>query len=146
MKTFHISDVLTVTTGRLLSNRHIEGAYSILNFLTGDSVFTHQIPRAMDECGPWLRAQFPQLFPENPTMKGLLEHLDLLPEPLPREEKRAAVDQWVETVRITMQLPVHLPVYEMGYDMHTSIDPVEELEAMVGKNKVLVVDGSEGVQ
>lgn len=36
MKAFHIGDVLTVTTGRLVSPRHMYGVYEILNFLTGD--------------------------------------------------------------------------------------------------------------
>ena len=33
----------------------------------------------------------------------------------------------------------NLPVYEMGTDMHTHIDPIEEAEAMVGKDRVIVV-------
>jgi hypothetical protein len=36
-----------------------------------------------------------------------------------------------------------LPVYEMGADMHTHIDPVEEARAMVGDDRVLVVSPDE---
>lgn len=30
MKLFHISDVLTLTTGHLVSNRHLQGVYDLL--------------------------------------------------------------------------------------------------------------------
>lgn len=157
MKVFHISDVLTITTGRLLSNRHMEGAYDIWNFMTGDSLYTHQLPRAARECEPWLQKQFPQLFPSNPLMEGLLSGLDKglagiknneYPESTPHDRFyreadgdriEACVARWVETVRTTIGLPEHLPVYELGADMHTTIDPIEELEAMVGKDKVIKV-------
>lgn len=58
---FHISDILTITTGRLLSTRHMEGVYEILNFMTGDNLFTHQLPRAAESCKPALLAQYPHL-------------------------------------------------------------------------------------
>src|SRR3990167_2376272 len=60
-KQFHLGDVLSITTGRLVSPRHIDGVYDILNFMTGDNLFTHTLPRASDECKPYLVAQFPQL-------------------------------------------------------------------------------------
>ncbi len=41
-------------------------------------------------------------------------------------------------------LPEMLPVYEMGADMHTRIDPVEELKAMVGDERVIVVNPEGG--
>src|SRR3989344_6645903 len=60
-KEFHLGDVLSITTGRLVSPRHIDGVYDILTFMTGDTLFTHQLPRASDECKPYLVKQFPQL-------------------------------------------------------------------------------------
>ena len=60
-KKFHLGDVLSTTTERLVSPRHISGVYDILNFMTGDDLFTHQLPRASEECKPYLLEQFPQL-------------------------------------------------------------------------------------
>lgn len=60
-KTFHLGDILTVTTGRLVSPRHMDGVYDILNWMTGDNLFTHQLPRANEECAPHLLAQHPDL-------------------------------------------------------------------------------------
>ena len=142
MKLFHISDVLSVTTGRLLSTRHMEGMYDVLNFLTGDNLFTHQIPRAMRECQPWLEAQFPQLY--GAEMQTLLLALDASIQKLwSSEDPGPTCAAWVGSVRETFQLPEILTVYEMGADMHTHIDPVEEARAMVGDDKVLTVGAPE---
>ena len=54
---FHIGDILSVTTGRLVSPRRMDGVYDILNFMTGDNLFTHQLPRAARECAGPLAAQ-----------------------------------------------------------------------------------------
>ena len=61
MREFHISDILSITTGRLVSTRHVEGVYEILNYMTGDNLFTHQLPRASRVCAPHLLRQHPQL-------------------------------------------------------------------------------------
>lgn len=60
-KLFHLGDVLSITDGRMMSPRHMDGIYDILSFMTGDSLFTHQLPRAMKECQPFLLKQHPQL-------------------------------------------------------------------------------------
>lgn len=59
MKMFPLEQVLTVTTGKLLC--HIDDAYKLLDYLTGDTLFTHQLPRARDFCGPLILAQYPEL-------------------------------------------------------------------------------------
>jgi len=58
---FHLGDILSITTGRVVSPDRIGGIYNILNFMTGDDLFTHQLPRASDECRPALLAQHPDL-------------------------------------------------------------------------------------
>lgn len=146
MKNFHISDILSVTTGRLVSSRHIEGLYDILNFLTGDELFTHQLPRVFRECAPWLRTQFPLLFPDAPPMKEALEGLDklLALDGDDKEARELTISHWVDAVRTKCAnfpevLPEMIPVYEMGADMHTHIDPMEEAAAMFGEKKIIPV-------
>lgn len=160
MKLFHISDVLSITTGRLVSNRHMDGVYDILNFLTGDNLYTHQLPRASRECEAWLRTQFPKLFPvgevtehskpEEALMFGLMAALATR---IAQVENNTAtwshaeraeplgitIAEWVEQVRIAFHLPKMLPVYELGADMHTRIDPIEEAEAMMGDRCVIMI-------
>lgn len=41
-----MSDILTVTTGRLYSKTKIDGVYRVLNFLTGEDLMTHHLPAA----------------------------------------------------------------------------------------------------
>lgn len=31
-RNFHLGDILSITTGRLVSRRHMEGVYDLLNF------------------------------------------------------------------------------------------------------------------
>ena len=60
-KNFHISDILTITDGRLVSFNGVDGVYDILNFMTGDDLFTHQLPRAINICQPVLQKQLPHI-------------------------------------------------------------------------------------
>jgi len=82
-KEFTLGDVLSITTGRLVSERHMDGVYDILNWMTGDNLFTHVLPRAAEACEPVLKAQFPQLNPdENPElMKAVVELVQSLDAP-----------------------------------------------------------------
>lgn len=61
IRQFHLGDILSVTTGRLVSPRHMDGVYDILNHMTGESLFTHQLPRVSEEAAPVLLRQHPQL-------------------------------------------------------------------------------------
>jgi len=142
MQSFHISDVLSVTTGRLVSSRHMDGIYDILNFLTADNLYTHQLPRAMCESEPWLRILFPTLMSDSSLIVRLLPVLDakITNADKNRSLIEAACEQWVEMVRTEANLPEMLPVYEMGAEMHTHIDPVEEAQAMVGDKSVIQLD------
>jgi len=58
---FDLGDILSVTTGKLVSPRRIEGVSDILGYMTGERLFTHQLDRAREECEPWLLRWHPQL-------------------------------------------------------------------------------------
>lgn len=60
-KEFHIGDILSITTGRLVSPRHIGGVYEILGWMVSEDLMTHQLPRVGRECEPNLRRQHPDL-------------------------------------------------------------------------------------
>lgn len=61
LKSFHLGDVLSITTGILVSHDHVQGVYNILDWMTGESLFSHQLGRAADTALPVLKAEFPQL-------------------------------------------------------------------------------------
>lgn len=121
-KEFHLGDVLSITTGRLVSPRHMDGIYDILNFLTGDNLFTHQLPRASDECKPHLLEQFPQL----------------------KEVDASAVNgknykQWL--AKQVAKYGEKFTVKPIPNGAHEVKNPVEEVAEMMGDpNKVIVVE------
>lgn len=60
-KSFHIGDLLSISTGLLVSHDHIGGVYNILNHMTEDDLFTHQLHLACDAMKPELLLQHPWL-------------------------------------------------------------------------------------
>lgn len=118
---FALDDILTVTTGRLLSRRHMDGLYDILGFMTGESLFTHQLGRAADACGPALLEQHPKLRGVQPP------------------DGTDALDLMAWLVSVERQYGETLPVAPLAVGVWEQRNPVEELCDMVGPEKVYVV-------
>ena len=112
-KAFHIGDILSVTTGRLVSPDHIGGVYNILGWLVGEDLMTHQLPRVARECEGFLREQFPDLPTEDdmPEFDGEESVLAWLAE---------AVAQHGETREVPKMPEVD----------HTQINPLMEFQLM----------------
>ena len=56
---FTTGETISAGTGKLCCP--MEGVYRILNFLTGDNLYTHQLPRAFHACEAWVQQQHPWL-------------------------------------------------------------------------------------
>lgn len=126
-KAFHITDILTVTTPFLVSNRHMTGVYEILNFMTADNLFTHQLPRAAEACRPVLLEQFPQLAKYTDELADLpydkrCDHALLI----------AALEG--ETLEVTP-----LDDWAMRTDTWEVRNPIKEAVEMFGADKVIGV-------
>jgi len=120
-KKFHLGDVLSITGEKLVSPRLMEGVYDILNYMTGENLFTHQLPRARDVCAPYLVKQFPQL------AKAGCESIN---EKNWKECLTSLVRQFGETLEVE-------PLPKGAY---TYIDPITEAENMVSDpSKVIVI-------
>lgn len=120
---FHLGDILTITTGRLVAPRLIEAVYDILNFMTSESLYTHQLGRGMKECGPELLRQHPQL-------------AEIVVPELTAESWRGWLAE--QATRFGETLPVApLAKREAKYDT-----PVGDLVEMLGGNtdKIVVVE------
>lgn len=61
MKSFHIGDVLSIVTGRLVSLKGAVGLSEILSYMTSENLLPFALPRAIEECKPYLLEQYPQL-------------------------------------------------------------------------------------
>lgn len=115
---FDLGDILSATTERLVSPRHVDGLYDLLGYMTGESLFTHQLPRANRECAPVLLAQHPQLaavvVPEWKFGDG--------------DDPKAIVYAWLDEQKAVYGAT--LPVRPLDPADHTSIDPIAELRMM----------------
>ncbi|WNN95173.1 hypothetical protein SEA_MAGRITTE_222 [Microbacterium phage Magritte] len=130
-RSFHISDVLTILSGRLVSTRHIEGVYDILGFMTDSSPFTHQLPRLGDEVKPYLAAEHPELAKvEIPQFDG--ETAD---------EVKASINAWLEG--LYPNFGTEVTVSRIPAEAHTEIHPLEELVMMRPDAEVIAVEISD---
>lgn len=125
-RSFHLGDILSVTTGYLVSPRAphgIDAMYDLLNFMTGDNLFTHQLPRACDECKPELLRQHPQLADVKP------------PE---RFDDEAHVWRWL--AEQVDRYGEFLDVAPLATSDHTVIDPIAELKMLRPDMPIIVVE------
>ncbi|MEY5098406.1 MAG: hypothetical protein RJA36_1125 [Pseudomonadota bacterium] len=119
-KRFHVSDVLTVTTGKLLSHRGMEGVYEILKHLTGEPIFTHQIGRVLQEAAPHVLQQFPPL-------------AGVSADDVSAENYSA----WLRA--IVAEHGEWLDVAPMPEHAHESIDPISELAEKVHPDRIVTI-------
>lgn len=118
---FDLGDILSVTTGRLVSPRHMTGLYDILRFMTGEDIYTHQIPRVIKEASPVLLKMHPQLA----TVDA---EANINP---------GNIDVWLTQQK--MLFGDQLPVPKLNADEHECIDPLSELAEKVHLDRVVVV-------
>lgn len=122
MEEFSLGTVLSVTHGVLLCD--IGDCYKILNFMTGDKLFTHQLPRAAKECAPALLRQHP-----------FLSDIDVSDIDTTNYREKLAV--------LLAKHPNRLPVRPLGNGEHEFIDPLSELAEKVHPDKIIVIDSGE---
>lgn len=120
-RTFHLGDIVAAGTGCLVAPRGIEAVYEILNWLTGDNLYTHQLPRAGRESAPWLARWFPWYSQIDTSV-------------VTKDNWRSKLDEWVALYGETHSVP------RIPRDDHTHRDPVEELQEMVGDKPIIVIE------
>lgn len=121
-KQFHLGDVISAAFGVLVSPRHMDGVYDTLNFLTGDSLFTHQLPRAGRAVQPFVLDQHPQLALLAEAVKNVTA-----------ENWRAWLDEQIALYGETLELE---PLPASAW---LTVDPLVEAEMMIGKDKIIPV-------
>lgn len=119
-KAFPAWQVLSITTGRLLGD--IGGVYEILNWMSGDELFTHQLPRVMKEAAPVIVALHPAL--SAATAEA---------EQVTGENYKQWLATWVERYGETITVP------KLTRDQHERIDPLSELAEKVHPSRIVVV-------
>lgn len=121
-KKFALGDVLSVTGNRLVSPRGIEGVYDVMNFLTGASLYTHQLLIARESCRDAILRQRPDLASADDSI-------------VTPENWREWVAEQVSRFGAEVSLE---PMDGDAADAYR--DPVGDLERMVGKEKVIKLE------
>lgn len=124
---FHIGDILSITHEKLVSPRLIGGVYDLLGYMTGESLMTHQLPRASRECEANLRAQVPDLL-------GIEIPGNICDEETLHDWLDSVIEQYGETRDITPLPPGD----------HTVIDPIAELAMMRPDMPIIAIVADEG--
>lgn len=141
-KRFPLRVLLTVTTGRLLTKSRGEGdngisdLYEILGWMTHDTPFTHQLPRFNDECKPWLLRWFPELAEVNAQLGALDE--------LVGSQGAAGVEAWLTVIEDGIDCRPEYDVPRIPQDDHERKLPYDELVAMRGTDKGIVIVDEHG--
>ena len=119
-KEFPTRDVLSTITGRLMGE--MGGVYEVLNWMTGESVYTHQIPRISREAQPAILALHPDL---EPTIAEA--------EQVTQENYLTWRTTWEERYGATITVP------KMTIAEHERIDPLSELAEKVSPDRIAIV-------
>jgi len=124
---FHLGDILSVTTGLLVSPGRIAALHELLDFMTNDQLFTHQLPRAAGECKPELLRQHPDLanVPVPDAFRGE-DHVNVW--------MAEQVERYGETREVAALKPGD----------HTRINPLDELAMLHPGKPVVVVRAEDG--
>jgi hypothetical protein len=132
-KLFPLRTVLTVTTGRLLTNPDKDGngigaLYEILEWMTGEAPYTHQLGRFGEECRPVLLDIFPEL-----RMAGVYgEKIPDLDQYL-EEHGKDGVEKWVAMMQKEFpEIQSEYLIPKINPTSHVSVNPILELANMMG--------------
>ena len=120
-KLFPTADVMSSITGRLMAE--IGGVYLVLNWMTGESVFTHQLPRIGREAAPVILAMHPQL------AEAVAEAEQVTPE-----NYREWLATWLDRYGPEIAVP------KFATAEHERIDPLSELAEKVHPDQIVIID------
>lgn len=130
---FNFQQLASAGTGYLIgvseTDNGIGGVYEVLNFMTGDNLFTHVLPRAFKQCSPVLEVQFPWL-------KTMRETIELSKTQCKTGEWNGVFvgicEHYRESYGDSFE-PIPLLLWQRR-------NPLEELADMVGEDKIIVVE------
>lgn len=123
-KRFHIGDILSVTSGILVSPEHIGGVYQILDWMVDESLMTHQLPRVSRECEPFLRQTFPDLAAIDVEAAAITSEAELT--------------TWFASLE--PQYGTHRDVPKLPAGDHTAIHPLAEIKMIRPDAEIIVVE------
>lgn len=135
-KQFPAAYVASVYTGYILCREKMQGIYDVLNFMSGESLFTHQLPRVAREARPLLAEQIDWL---EDTKRIVSERLDKLESgSQERGDEAFALGDYIND-RYGM-----VTVRSMAPDDHEIVDFVEDAKRINPNIKPITFDVDSG--
>lgn len=131
---FHVGDVLSVTTGRLIGPGSMGGVYQVLDHMEGWSHFTHQLPAAAERMLPEILAQHPAF--DNEELRVPEGWFSSVVDQDTAQDRAA---EWVNAVRERFGLPEFVSLARCESEAR---NPFDDLFDLVGPERVLVVDAA----
>ena len=119
-KKFPTNDVLSVITGRLMGQ--IDGVCEVLNWMTGEHLFTHQLPRVSKEATPVILEMHPHL-------QSAMDESDQVTQANWQEWR----DRWFDQFGPVVAVP------KFTADQHEYREPMSELAEKVHPDKIITV-------
>lgn len=127
-KKFDIGTILTMTTGRFVCG-DIGKVYELANFMTGESIFTHQLPRVGKVIEAEIKRQLP--WTDSPEMQFQVGELILMLERVSDADLNNLIVGWVS--KQAAAYGEQHKVEAFGKDSpYESIDPIFEAVGMMG--------------
>lgn len=121
-KKFHLGDILSVVTGKLLSPTGMVGIYDILYYMTGHDLATPQLLNASRECKSKIFEQYPSLKKINASQVN-------------RQNYKIWLDEQIS------QYGQYLDILPLPQGSYKTTGAVRELRTMVGNDKPIIVVG-----
>ena len=121
-KIFPLSSVLSVVTGRSCQERGISGVYEVLNWMTGEDLYTHQLPRVAKESVAVLISAHP-----------VLADAEADKEAITAENFREWLSKWEAKIGRYIAVP------RMRADQHERIDAMSELSEKIHPDRIIVI-------
>ena len=122
---FPIAAVISAYTGRVVCD--IGDVYKVLDYMTGESLFSHQIPRAAERARPHLLAQVPAL--ARVDVANLDAMISKVHDGADRAARQQACAAWLEVETSSARLPKTVTLRHVpGF---AAMDPIAELSAML---------------
>jgi hypothetical protein len=144
-KVFPLRTILTVTTGRLLTqpkgedDNGIGDLYEILGWMTNDSPYTHQLGRFAEESKPWLFRWFPELGTASACLDKLDGWLSKMRDKSSEGAEQALAFWFTEIKMLEPRLKDEYEVPKIPADDHEQKEPYAELVSVRGTDEGIVV-------
>ena len=123
-KTFPTADVLSAVTGVLVSK--IDGVYEVLSWMSGEPIWTHQLPRVSREAQTAVIAM-------HPTIQKAVD-----------EAEQVNGDTWQNWLSVWLdRYGPEIAVPRLSEDQHERIDPLSELAEKMPPDRIVVIKGAD---